>query len=142
MVHRRRGKCWTQSEESRNARRSHASKKKRRQWRSRGVVGVLHPACRKNQGKNLGRHLDLSERRRTLARKKRRGKRAARKVARVRSRLDELTFGTFEISTAATNGVNGIGHIDTQLRPCAARGCDVLGLEDTKRDGTSEIVAS
>ena len=63
------------------------------------------------------------------------------KVARVRSRLDELTLGTFNVRTAAVNGVNGIGHIDTMLRPGAAKGCVVTGLQETKRDGTSEIVA-
>ena len=30
--------------------------------------------------------------------------------------------------------------IDTLLRPCGANGCDVIGLQETKRDGTSEIV--
>ena len=64
------------------------------------------------------------------------------KAVRARSRLDELTFGTFNVCTAAVNGVRGMGHIDTLLRPCAANGCDVVGLQETKRDGTSEIVAS
>ena len=40
------------------------------------------------------------------------------------------------------NGVNDIGHIDTPLRTCTAKGCDVIGLKETKRDGTSEISAS
>ena len=117
LGHRRRGKRGTRSEERRNARRAHESKQKCRRWRSRGVVGVLHPTRRKNEGKNLGRqHLELSERGRAFARKKRRGK--------------------------AINGVNDIAHIDTLLRTCAAKGCDVIGLLDTKRDGTSEISAS
>ena len=51
-------------------------------------------------------------------------------------------MGTFNVRTVAVNGVNGIGHIDTLLRPCSAKGCDVIGLQETKRDGTSEIVAS
>ena len=38
------------------------------------------------------------------------------KAARARSRLDELTFGIFNVRTAAVNVVNGIGHIDTLLR--------------------------
>ena len=59
-----------------------------------------------------------------------------------RSRLDDLTFGTSKVRTAAVNGVNGIGHIDTLLRHCAAKRCDVTGLQETKRDGTSDIVAS
>ena len=57
----------------------------------------------------------------------------------MRSRLEELTFGTFNVRTVAVNGVNGIGHIDTLLRTCTAKGCDVIGLQETKRDGTSEI---
>ena len=109
-----------------------------------------HPTPRKNEGKNMGRkHLELNERRRAFARKKRRGKRAERKsarkkhkTARAKSRLEELTFGTFSVSTAAVNGVNGIGHTNTLLRLCAAKGSDVIGLQETKRDRTSEIVAS
>ena len=139
LGHRRRGKCGTRSEERRNARRAHASKQKCRRWRSRGVMEVPHPTHRKNEGKNLGSiHLELSERRRAFIRKKRRGKRAERKsvrkkhkAARARSRLEELTFSTFNVRTAAVNGVNGIAHIDTLLRTCAVKGCDVIGLQET-----------
>ena len=60
----------------------------------------------------------------------------------MRSRLGELTFGTFNVRTIAVDGVNGIGHIDTLLRTCATKGCDVIGLQETKRDGTSEISSS
>ena len=56
--------------------------------------------------------------------------------------MEELTFGRFNVRTAAVNGVNDIGHIDTLLRTCAAKGCDVIELQETKRDGTSEISAS
>ena len=63
------------------------------------------------------------------------------KAVRARSRLKNLTFGTFNVRTAAVNGVSGIGHIDTLLRPYSAKGCEVVGLQQTKRDGTSEIVA-
>ena len=144
LGYRRRGKHGTRSEARWNARKAHAGKQKCRRWRRRGVVGVPHPTRRKNEGKNLGRkHLELSERRRVFARKKRQGKRAERKsvrkkhkAARARCRLEGLTFGTFNVRTAAVNGVNGIGHIDTLLRICAAKGCDVM--QETKRDGTSK----
>ena len=115
------------------------------------MVGSPHPTRRKKEDTNLGRkHLEeLSERRRTFARKKRRGKRAERKsdrkkqkATRARFRLKELTFGTFNVRTAAVNGVNGIAHIDTLLIICAAKGCDVIGLPEIKRDGTSGISAS
>ena len=150
LGHRRGGKRGTRSEETRNARRAHASKRQCRRWRTRGVVGVPYPTRRKNEGKNLGRkYLELSEKRRVFGRKKRRGKRAERKSAhkkhksaRARSRQEELTFGTFNVRTAAVNGVNGIGHIDILLRTCAVKGCDVIGLQETQRDGTSEISAS
>ena len=86
------------------------------------MVGVPHPTCRKNQGKNLSRDLKLSDRQRALARKKRHGKWAMRKAARAKRRMPELTFGTFNVRTAAFKGVNVIGHIDVRLRICAAKG--------------------
>ena len=46
------------------------------------------------------------------------------------------------VRTAAVNGVNSIGHIDTLLRLCAAKGCDVIGLQETESNGTSETSAS
>ena len=105
----------------------------------------------RTKAKRLNRkHLDikLSERRES-SRNKRRGKRAERKAtctkhqaARAWSRLDELTFGTFNVRKATINGVDGIGHIDTLLRPCNPKGCDVVRLQETKSDGTSKIVAS
>ena len=114
----RRGKRGTRSEESTIARRPHISKQKSWLWRSRGVVGVLHPPRRKNQGGNLGRNLELSEGRRALARKKRRRKAARMKyqAAKAKRRMQEQTFGTFNVRTAAVKGVNGISHIDVLSR--------------------------
>ena len=114
------------------------------------MVGVPYPTRRKNEGKNLDRkHLELSKKRRVFARKKRRGKRAEmksdrkkHKAARATSRLEELTFDTFNVRTTVVNGVNGIGHINTLLRTRAVKGCDVIGLQETKRDGTFKILAS
>ena len=64
------------------------------------------------------------------------------KATRARSRLNEILFSTFNIRTAAINGVNGIGYIGTLLRSCAAKDCKVIGLQETKRDRTSELVSS
>ena len=114
------------------------------------MVGVPHPRRRKNEGKKLSRkYLELSERRGVFTRKKRRGKRAEKKssrkkhkAARATSPLEELTFGTLNVRTAAVNGVvSGIGHIDTLLRTCATKGCCVIKLQETKRNGTSEMSA-
>ena len=38
--------------------------------------------------------------------------------------------------------MKGIGHINTLPRTCGEKACDVIGLQETIRDGTSEIVAS
>ena len=113
---------------------------------------MLHPTRLKNEGWNLGtKYLDmeLSEKQRVFARKKRREKRVERKdartkhkAARARSQLEELTFGTFNVRAAAINGVDGIGHIDTLLRAYATKGCDDIGLQGTIRARTSKIVAS
>ena len=54
-------------------------------------------------------------------------------------RQDEISAGRAHVRF---NGVNGINHIDTLLRPCAAKDCNAVGLQEAKRDGTSEIVAS
>ena len=71
----------------------------------------------------------------------RKAARMKHKAARVMRRMQELTFVMFNVRTAAFKGVNGIGHIDVLLKICAAKGCDVIGLQETKRDGISEIVA-
>ena len=145
LGHRRRGKRGTRSEERMNARRAHASKQKCRRWRSRDVVGVPHPTRRKSEDKNLGRkHQELSERWRVFAicSGKAIEEAGEHKAARARSRLEELTFGTFNDRTAAVNGVNDVGHIATLLRTYASKGYDVIGLQKTKRDGTSKISAS
>ena len=113
------------------------------------MVEGLYPTRRRNQGKHLGRYPELSERRRAFALEEKQGKRVRRKAARMkhkasraRSRLDELAFGTFHVRSAAVNAVNDVGLIDSLLRPYAARGCDVIGLNVTKRDGIYEVVAS
>ena len=48
------------------------------------------------------------------------------KATRTRSRLEELTFGTFNVRTAAVTGVNGIGHIDTLLTEIVSSGYRVF----------------
>ena len=61
-------------------------------------------------------------------------------AAMARSRLEEFTFGTFNVRTAAVKGVNSIGHIDSLLRPCAAKGCDVIGCR--RPSGTEHLKLS
>ena len=63
-------------------------------------------------------------------------------AARARSRMQELTFGTFNVRIAAFKSINGIGHIDVLLRICAAKYYDVIGLQGTKRDGILDIAST
>ena len=123
MVQRRRGKRGTRSEESRDARRAHACKQKC----DDGEVAACWECCTQHVGRTKPGEKTLETKR------KAEGKAAQKKnkAARARSRLHELTFGTFSVRTAAVNGANGISHIDTLLRPCAAKGCDVIGLQET-----------
>ena len=72
----------------------------------------------------------------------RKAARMKHKAAMAKRRMQELTIGTFNVRTAAFKCINGIGHIDVLLRICAAKGCDFIGLQETKRDGISEIVAA
>ena len=62
----------------------------------------------------------------------RKAARMKHQAARAMRRMQELTFGTFNVRTAAIKGVNGIGHIDVHFRICAAKGYDVMGLQETK----------
>ena len=78
-------------------------------------------------------------------RKHRRNRRAARKLrveAKPRSRAGEVVVGTFNVRTLAFNGKNGIGHSEVILRVCQELGCDVIGLEETRRDGQSTFTAA
>ena len=105
------------------------------------MEGVPHATRRKNEGNNLGRKQNSVKGGGHLLGKGdggsgRKSARKKYKAARVGSRLEELTFGTFNVRTAAVNGVNGIGHIGTLLRTCAGKGCDVIGLQVTIIKGT------
>ena len=123
-------------------------------------MGLLPPA-RWNLGKNRDgqrrmerrKHTTVCEKRRTVqkkyaARKKRRhrrNRRAARELrveAKARSRAGELVVGTFNVRTLAFNGKNGIGHSEVILKVCQELGCDVIGLQETRRDGQSTFTAA
>ena len=99
------------------------------------------------------KHSSVLEKRMTVqskyaARKKRRhrrNRRAARKLrveAKARSRAGELVMGTFNVRTLAFNGKNGIGHSEVILKVCQELGCDVIGLQETTRDGQSTFTAA
>ena len=78
-------------------------------------------------------------------RKHRRNRRAARKLrveAKPRSRAGEVVVGTFNVRTLAFNGKNGIGHSEVTMKVCHELGCDVIGLQETRRDRQSTFTAA
>ena len=56
------------------------------------LMRMLHPTYRKNEGKNMGRHLELRERWRGFSREKRRGKREVRKVTHMKHKVDKARY--------------------------------------------------
>ena len=49
---------------------------------------------------------------------------------------------TFNVRTLAFDGKNGIGHSEVILKLCQELGCDVIGLQETRRDGQSAFTAA
>lgn len=49
--------------------------------------------------------------------------------------LEYGMFGTFNVRIGGIEGVYYIGHINSLLRSCVVKGCNVIRLLKTKRDG-------
>ena len=61
---------------------------------------------------------------------------AAKAAARTRAREGELSVGTFNVRTFAYKGRRPIGHYAmTCMQVCSEAGCDVIGLQETRRAG-------
>ena len=93
--------------------------------------------------------------RKKSARKRRRGKRAPRRVAqalwrkeqgqragaRAKARAEEWVVGTLNVRTLAYKGSNGIGHnLISLVGICSESGCDVIGLQETRRGAQGAVV--
>ncbi|MEP2987321.1 MAG: hypothetical protein ABJO88_00035 [Parasphingorhabdus sp.] len=72
----------------------------------------------------------------------RRVDRAMRRAARLKTREGELTVGTFNICNLAFNAKNGLGSAQEIMEVCRQRGCDVAGLQVTRRDGQTGFTAA
>ena len=137
------------------------SKHQSREGDGRGVSGLLPPS-RWHLGKNRAGRRETERRakysvwekrrvegRKSDARKKRRRRRrirrAAQKIrtaARARSRAGELVVGTYNARTLAFKGTNGIGHAEVILKTCEDAGCDIIGLQEVKRNGQGAFTAA
>ena len=116
-------------------------------WTGRRGVGRLNPRREnKIQGKNgdreRGKIGKVEERRKKLARKRRRRGRAERRRLRqskrrnrARARGREIEVATHNVRTMAVDGTHGVGRALDVLSVYDRLGCDVIGLQETRRTG-------
>ena len=117
-------------------------------------VGLLNPFS--GETHKQGMYLDIwtkqkiSNIKKRLARKGRRRARPERRrnaktsqnVARARSRTGELNVATWNVRSLSFTGRRGAGHTEVLLQKCKVLGCDVIGLQETRRPGRTEFVAA
>ena len=118
-------------------------------WEERRGVGRLNPRREtKTKGRNGDREKEMKEevadRRKFLARKRRRRGRAERRLLRQRERRNrarargrEITVATHNVRTMAVDGKHGVGRALDVLSVYDRLGCDVIGLQETRRSGHS-----
>ena len=118
-------------------------------WTGRRGVGQLNPRREnKIQGKNEdregGKIEKAAERMEILARKRRRRGRAERRRLRqskrrnrARARGREIAVATHNVQTMAVDGTHGVGRALDVLSVYDRLGCDVVGLQETRRSGHS-----
>ena len=112
--------------------------------------GTVEPTSRdQNQRQERGQGKEnvkkqVTNRRKVLARKRRRRGRAERRLLRQRERRNraraherEITVAPHNVRTMAVDGKHGIGRALDVLGVYDRLGCDVIGLQETRRSGHS-----
>ena len=116
--------------------------------------GLLNPLS--GETHKQGMYLDrwtkqkTSNRKKRLARKGRRRARPERRrdaktgqnVARLRYRTGELNVATWNVRSLSLTGRRGAGHAEVLLQKRKVLGCDVIGLQKTRRPGRTEFAAA
>ena len=89
----------------------------------------------------------IIKRKKVLARKKRRRGRTRRRAARRqasndrdRARRRELVIATHNVRTMAVDGKHGVGRAAEVLDVYQEMGCDIIGLQETRRSGQSALL--
>ena len=120
-------------------------------WMGRREVGRLNPRREdKIQGKNGdregGKNKKVAKRRKNFARKRRRRGRAERRRLRqskrrnrARARGREIAVATHNIRTMSVDGKHGVGRTLDVLSLYDRLGCNVIGLQETRRSGQSSF---
>ena len=117
-------------------------------WEGRRGVGRMNPRREtKTKGENGDGEREMREvtnRRKVLARKRRRRGRAERRLLRQRERRNrarargrEIIVATHNVRTMAVEGTHGVGRALDVMSVYDRLGCDVIGLQVTRRGGHS-----
>ena len=133
----------------------HQTQLGRVRWASRrGERKPNPPRETKNSGANGGRNWrtevfvqKIIKRKKLCARKKRRRGRTRRRAARRqasnyrdRARRRELVIATHNVRTMAVDGKHGVGRAAEVLDVYQEMGCDIIGLQETRRSGQSALL--
>ena len=117
-------------------------------------LGLLNPLGGEThkQGMYLNRWTKqkISNIRKILARKgrgrarpeRRRNAKTSQSLARARSRTGELNVATWNVLSLSLTGRRGAGHAEVLLQKCKVLGCDVIGLQETRRPVRTEFAAA
>ena len=60
----------------------------------------------------------------------------------MKTRLGELIMGTFNVHTLTFNGTNGFDHVEKILEVCRQKGCYIVELQESRRDGQTGFTAA
>ena len=63
-------------------------------------------------------------------------------MTRARSRTGEINIVTWNVCLLSLTGRRGAGHAEVLLQKCKVFGCDVIGLQETRRPGWTEFAAA
>ena len=63
-------------------------------------------------------------------------------MARARSRTGELNVETWNVRSLSLTGRRGVGHAEVLLQKCKVLGCEVIGLQETRRPRRTEFAAA
>ena len=63
-------------------------------------------------------------------------------MTRSRSRTRELNVATWNVRSLSLTGRHGAGHVEVLLQKCKWLGCDVIGLQETRRPGRTEFASA
>ena len=73
---------------------------------------------------------------------RRRNAKTSQNVARARSRTGELNVATWNVRSLSLTGRRRAGHAEVLLQKCKLLGCDVIGLQETRRPGRTEFATA